>query len=73
MHRQILIALLRQDRRNLAVAYAHYVVAKRGLFYHGTSSVFAIDCSRIPSRLHGFGTATACPAANTQRAAEAVI
>lgn len=42
MHREILTTLLRQGRRDLALAYvSQYVSAKRGLFYHGTSSVLA--------------------------------
>jgi hypothetical protein len=42
MNRDIITTLLLQGRRDLALAYArHFVGAKRGLFYHGTSSVFA--------------------------------
>lgn len=42
MHRAIVTTLLRQGRRDLALSYLNqYVTAKRGLFYHGTSSVFA--------------------------------
>lgn len=40
MHKRIVAALIRADRRDLARAYVE-VLAKRGLFYHGTSSVFA--------------------------------
>jgi len=41
MQHHVIATLLRAGRRDLAVAYAQYVVAKRELFYHGTSSVFA--------------------------------
>jgi len=39
--KDVLATLLRQGRRDLALAYAHHVVAKRGLFYHGTSTTLA--------------------------------
>lgn len=42
MKRAILATLLRYGRRDLAVVYAqHVILAKRGLFYHGTSTVLA--------------------------------